>query len=131
MAKNVYTTSEEGFASTTEAGDDRITIDATGETSADTLEYLLASYASCYVPALRVAAEQRDVGDLGAIEIAVTGDLNESDKLDAIAFEATTDADVDASSATALRERADELCKVHDALKGSLEAHVTIDGHAP
>lgn len=129
MTKQVHTTSTEGFAATSDVAGEQVRIDATGETAPDTLEYLLATYASCYVPAFRVAAEQRDVGDLGEISIDVTGELNESDKLEAIAFDVSVDADLDPDQAAAVLERAESLCKVHDALKDSLGAQITIDGH--
>lgn len=125
MSKTVTTTSTEGYSAHNEIGDFDVEIDATGEDSPDTLEYLLASYASCYVPALRVGAQQRDAGELGEIEIEVTGELNDDDKLDAVQFVVSTDADLDDDTAEAVIERADELCKVHDALKPSL--HATVD----
>ena len=125
MAKEVHTTSTEGYASTNEIRDFETTIDATGEDGPDTLEALLAAYASCYVPALRVAAEQRDVGDLGEITIDATGELNDDDKLQSVTFDVETETDV-GDKADAVIERANALCKVHDALKESLEAEVNL-----
>lgn len=129
MAKRVQLTNEEGFVSTVDLGDATLTIDGSGAETPDTLDHLLGVYAACYVPALRVGAEQRDIGELGAIEITATGQTNESDKLASIAFDITTDAGLDGEAATRLRERAHALCKVHDALKESLHATVTVDGH--
>lgn len=126
MAKTAQTVSTEGFSSENHIRDFELTIDATGESAPDTLEVLIADYASCYVPALRVAAEQRDAGDLGEVAIDVTGELNDDDKLDAITFDVETDADLDADTAAAIVERANELCKVHDALKSSLYADVEL-----
>lgn len=83
---------------------------------------MLAAYASCYVPALRVASKQRGVEDLGAIEIDVTGDLNDDDKLESITFDIHLEADVDDEQSDEILERANELCKVHDALKSELYA---------
>ncbi|WP_135820681.1 OsmC family protein [Halostella litorea] len=125
MTKEVHSVSEEGFSTTNNIRDFETTIDAEGEEAPDTLEALLAAYASCYVPALRVGAQQRDAGDLGRIEIDATGDLNDDDKLAAISFEVSTEADVDDDTAEAVIERAHELCKVGDAVKESLEADVT------
>lgn len=127
MSKNVTTVSEEGFASDNEIRDFDLTIDATGEEGPDTLEALLAAYGSCYVPALRVGAEQRDAGDLGRIEIDVTGDLNDDDKLEAVQFTVRTEADLDDGQADDVVARANELCKVHDALKSQLEAGVEVE----
>jgi uncharacterized OsmC-like protein len=91
---------------------------------------LLADYAACYVPALRVAGKQRDVGDLGRIEITVRGDLNDDDKLAAVNFDIEVEADIDEEAGQQIVERAFELCKVHDALKESLHAETTIAGGA-
>jgi len=126
MAKTAHTVSTEGFSSENRIRDFDLTIDATGESAPDTLEVLIADYASCYVPALRVAAEQRDAGDLGEVAIDVTGELNDDDKLASVRFDVETDADLDADAADAIVERANELCKVHDALKESLYADVDL-----
>ncbi|WP_134672197.1 OsmC family protein [Halorussus marinus] len=130
MSKQVTSISEEGFAAQNEIRDYSVDIDATGESAPDTLESLLAAYGSCYVPALRVGAEQRDVGELGRIEIDIEGELNDDDKLDAVSFAVKTEADVDDEQAEKVIERADELCKVGDAVKESLEAEVTVHGDA-
>jgi organic hydroperoxide reductase OsmC/OhrA len=129
MAKEVHSVSEEGYTTTSSIRDFEVTVDATGEDAPDTLEMLLADYAACFVPALRVAGEQRDVGDLGRVEIDVSGDLNDDDKLDAIAFDIAVEADV-GDKGDAVLERAFSLCKVHDALKESLHADATIEGEA-
>jgi len=125
MAKHVQTTSTEGYSSTSKIGEFALDIDATGEMAPGTLETLLASYAACYVPALRVGAKQRNVGELGEVTISVTGDLND-DKLAAIEFDVSTDADLDDEAAEKVIARAGELCKVHDALKSDLHAEVSL-----
>ena len=130
MTKQVTTTSEEGYASDNQIRDFDQTIDATGEEAPDTLEAVLAAYASCYVPALRVGAEQRDAGDLGRIEIDADGDLNDDDKLEAVHFTVRTEAELDDEQADEIVARANELCKVHDALKSDLAADVTVEGGA-
>ena len=130
MSKKVITTSKEGYASENDVRDFSVTIDATGETGPDTLEALLAAYGSCYVPALRVGGEQRDVGDLGRIEIDVEGDLNDDDKLDAVSFTVKTETEMDDGQAEKVVDRANELCKVHDALKSSLKADITVQSGA-
>jgi uncharacterized OsmC-like protein len=130
MTKEVTTVSEEGYTAENQIRDFEVTIDATGEQAPDTLESLLAAYGSCYVPALRVGGEQRDVGDLGRIEIDVTGDLNDDDKLSAVQFTVKTEAEMDDGEAEQVVERADELCKVHDALKSDLAADVTVESGA-
>ena len=126
MTKEVTTTSEEGYASDNQIRNFDRTIDATGEEAPDTLEAVLAAYASCYVPALRVGAEQRDVGDLGRIEIDADGGLNDDDKLESVQFTIRTEATMDDGQADDVVARADELCKVHDALKSELEAQIDV-----
>lgn len=128
MAKQVTTISESGFESTSAINGRTIEIDAAGESTPDTLEHLLATYAACYVPALRVGAEQRDAGDLGTIEINVSGETNDDGKLSAVSFDISTEADVTGDQAAAVINRADALCKVHDALKPALHASVVLNG---
>ncbi|WP_331236486.1 OsmC family protein [Natronorarus salvus] len=130
MSKQVTTVSEEGFSSTNEIRDFETTIDPNGEEGADTLESLLAAYASCYVPALRVGARQRDADDLGRIEIGSMGELNDDDKLDSIRFDIRVEGDIDDETGEKVIERAFELCKVHDALKESLHAETSFEGNA-
>ncbi|WP_293032705.1 OsmC family protein [Natronococcus sp.] len=130
MSKQVTTVSEEGFSATNEIGEFETTIDAEGEEGPDTLESLLAAYASCYVPALRVGGQQRDAGDLGRIEIESTGDLNDDDKLESVHFDIRVEADVDDETGQKVIDRAFELCKVHDALKSELHADTDFEGDA-
>ncbi|MDQ2051305.1 OsmC family protein [Natronolimnohabitans sp. A-GB9] len=130
MTKNVTTVSEEGFSATNEVRDFETTIDAEGDAAPDTLETLLATYASCYVPALRVGGQQRGADDLGTIEIESTGELNDDDKLESISFDIHVEADVDDDTAEEIIDRANELCKVHDALKPELHADMSLEGDA-
>jgi len=129
MAKDVHSVSEEGFSTTNEVREFETTIDATGEGAPDTLESLLAAYSACFVPALRVAAEQRDAGDLGRIEIDVTGELNDDDKLAAVSFDVRVAGDL-GDKTDAVVERAEALCKVHDALKTDLHAEIAVEDGA-
>lgn len=130
MSKQVTTVSEEGFSATNEIGEFETTIDAEGEEGPDTLESLLAAYASCYVPALRVGGQQRDAGDLGRIEIESTGELNDDDKLESVQFDIRVEAEVDDETGQKVIDRAFELCKVHDALKSELHADTDFQGDA-
>lgn len=130
MTKQVTTVSEEGFSATNEIRDFDVEIDAEGESGPDTLEALLAAYGSCYVPALRVGGQQRDVDDLGRIEIDVSGDLNDDDKLESVHFDIRVEEDVDGETGQKVIDRAFELCKVHDALKDSLHADTDFEGGA-
>jgi uncharacterized OsmC-like protein len=130
MSKQVTTVSEEGFASTTDIRDFSVDIDPGGESAPDTLESLLAAYGACYVPALRVGAKQRDVGELGHIELDITGDLNDDDKLAGITFDIAVENDVSEADGQKVIDRAFELCKVHDALKTDLHAETNFEGDA-
>lgn len=129
MTLTVSTRSPAGFQSTAAIRSFSIDIDPTGEDAPDTLESLLASYGACYVPALRVAADKHDGPDLGAVDIEVTGRLNEDDKLAGVSFSITTDGGLDAATAADVVRSANALCKVHDALRSDLEANITLDGH--
>ncbi|WP_049921353.1 OsmC family protein [Halopiger djelfimassiliensis] len=130
MAKEVTTVAEEGFSATNEIREFETAVDANGEDAPDTLETLLAAYGSCYVPALRVGGQQRGVDDLGRVEIETTGELNDDDKLESVRFDVRVEADVDDETGDEIIERAFELCKVHDALKGDLHAETTFEGNA-
>jgi organic hydroperoxide reductase OsmC/OhrA len=129
MSKDVHSVSEEGFSTTNTIRNFETTVDATGEDAPDTLESLLAAYSACFVPALRVAAEQRQAGDLGRVEIDVTGDLNEDDKLAAVHFDIAVEGDV-GDEGDAVIDRAEGLCKVHDALKTDLRAEMSLEDDA-
>lgn len=131
MPKNVSTTSSEGFVATAHVGEYEFDIDATGESAPDTLDNLLVAYGACFVPALRVAAKQRDLGELGEITIDITGELTDDEKLAGVAFDVTTSIELDDDDIDSLHERARDLCKVHDALRSSLQARISINGYVP
>lgn len=128
MTKRVTTRSDNGFGSTSSIDGYTIDIDGAGEETPGTIEHLLATYAACYVPALRVGAEQRDAGDLGSLEIDVAGEVDDNGKLTSVSFDISTDADLSGDQAAAVINRADSLCKVHDALKSTLHAEVSVNG---
>jgi uncharacterized OsmC-like protein len=130
MSKHAHTVSEEGFDSTSQIRDFEVHIDPTGEAAPDTLELLLADYAACAVPAFRVGAQQRGVDDLGRLEIDVTGELNEDDKLASVSFDAAVETELDDEKAAEIIERVEALCKVHDALKTDLHADMSLRGGA-
>lgn len=129
MTINVTTRSADGFESSSAIRSFSVNIDPTGEMAPDTLESLLAAYGACFIPALRVGAEKYEINDLGTVEIDITGDRNENDKLEAVSFEISTDAGLDAEVAIDVIDTARSLCKVHAALRPDLRATVTIDGH--
>ena len=130
MTKEAHTVSEEGFASTSQIRDFELFVDPGGEDAPDTLEVLLADYAACSVPAFRVGAQQRGVEDLGRLEIEVSGELNDDDKLESISFDVSVEAELADGKDEEILERVRALCKVHDALKDSLHADMTLTGGA-
>lgn len=130
MTKEVTSVSDAGYSAVNSIRDFEITIDPNGEDSPDTVELLLADYAACYVPALRVGGKQRGADDLGRIENHVTGEVDDDGKLTSVRFEISVEADIDDETGRKILDRAFELCKVHDALKDSLHADATIEGGA-
>lgn len=130
MTKEAVSISEEGYKAVNSIRDFEILIDSNGEEAPDTVEMLLADYASCFVPALRVGGQQRGVDDLGTIENHVSGETNDEGKLTSITFDIRVDADIDDEKGREILDRAFELCKVHDALKESLHADASIEGNA-
>lgn len=130
MSKHAHTVSEEGFDSTSHIRDFEVSIDPGGESAPDTLELLLADYAACSVPAFRVGAQQRGVDDLGRLEIEVTGELNDDDKLASVSFDVAVETELEDGKAAEIIERVEALCKVHDALKEELHADMTLRGGA-
>ena len=125
----VSSTSEEGFATTSRLGDFELTIDATNETGPDPNETLVADYASCYIPAFRVAGQQRDHDDLGKIEIDAEADLDDDDDLEAIRFDMRVEADISGEE-DELVERGEEICHVHSALREELHADISVESGA-
>lgn len=125
MVKSVTTVSDEGFPSNSSIREYERSIDPGGDDAPDTIESLLSAYAACYIPALRVGGQQRGVDDLGRVQIDVTGEVNDDGKLESITFDVTVDAALDDDTQTQIIDRANALCKVHDALKESVKADVS------
>jgi uncharacterized OsmC-like protein len=122
----VSSTCEEGY--TVESvinGEWELIVDALSEDGPSPNEVLAADYASCYIPALRVAAGKYDYDDIGNVEVEVAADLDEDDDLEAIAF----DVEVEASLGDEERdivELAEDICHVHSALVEELHAEINI-----
>lgn len=126
----VTSTSEEGFVTQSRVGDFKLTVDATGEDGPDPNSVLIADYASCYIPAFRVAGKQRDYDDLGKVEIDVEADLDDDDDLTAIRFDIKVEADVDEDDVDDIVDRGHEICHVDAALRDDLRADVTVETNA-
>ena len=88
------TVSEEGFASTSQVGEFDMAIDPMDETGPNPNAALVATYASCFLPALRVAGQQMGHDDLGTIQIDADADLDDEDDLSAIRFTIHVEADL-------------------------------------
>lgn len=124
------TVSEEGFACTSQIGDFDMTIDATGEEGPEANAALVATYASCYIPAFRVAGQQRGEDDLGKVQIDVSADVDDDDDLESIRFDIHVEADLDDDEFDELVERGEDICHVHSALRDELHADITVHGDA-
>lgn len=125
----ISSTSEEGFTTRSIVGDFELTVDATGEDGPTPNATLVADYASCYVPAFRVAAEEFDHDDLGRIEVEAEADLDDDDDLTAIRFGISVEADL-GEDADDIVARGEEICHVHSALREALHAEITVDDDA-
>jgi len=107
-------------------GEWELVIDALNEDGPDPNEVLVADYASCYIPALRVAAGKYNYDDIGEVEVEVAADLDEDDDLENIAFDVTVEADLDDEERDIV-ELAEDICHVHSALVEELHAEINIE----
>ncbi|MFB6280621.1 MAG: OsmC family protein [Haloferacaceae archaeon] len=124
------TVSEEGFASTSQVGEFELTIDATDETGPNPNAVLVADYAACFLPAVRVGAERAGHDDLGRVQIDADADLDDGDDLERIAFTVHVEADIDDGDLDEVVERAEGICHVHSALREELHAEIEAHGDA-
>ncbi|WP_255149736.1 OsmC family protein [Halorarius halobius] len=118
---------EEGYTTVSRVGDFELTVDATGEDGPTPNEVLAADYASCYVPALRVAGQQHGYDDLGRVEVDVEANLDDDDDLTDISFDIGVEADVDDEDVDALIETGEDICHVHSALREGLHADISLE----
>lgn len=121
---------EEGYTTVSRVGNFELTVDATGEEGPSPNEVLAADYASCYVPAFRVAGQQHDYDDLGRIEVDVEANTNDDDDLTDISFRIQVEADVDDGDHDDLISTGEDICHVHDALKEELHADISLEASA-
>jgi len=123
----VTSTCEEGYTTNSVInGEWELIVDALSEDGPSPNEVLAADYASCYIPALRVAADQHDYDDIGTVEIEVAADLDEDDDLEEIGFHVEVEADL-GEDAQAIVELGEEICHVHSALTEQLHADISIE----
>jgi organic hydroperoxide reductase OsmC/OhrA len=120
------TVSEEGFASTSQVGDFELTIDATEETGPGPNAVLVADYASCFLPAFRVAGDKHGYEDLGKLQIDADADVDDDDDLSAIRFDIHVAAEIDEGDVADVVADAEEICHVHAALREGLHAEIDV-----
>ena len=124
------TVSEEGFTSTSQVGDFELTVDALGEDGPTPNQVLVADYASCFLPAVRVGAQQRGHDDIGTVQIDADADLDDDDDLEAIRFVVHIEADLDDGTLDDVIDRAEDICHVHSAVREGLRADIDVYGDA-
>lgn len=123
----VTSTCEEGYTTNNVIDDEwELTVDALGENGPDPNQVLAADYASCYIPAVRVAADQTGYDDIGTVEIDVEADLDDDDDLSAIRFDLRVEEDL-GDDEQEIVELGEEICHVHSALHEGLHAEISIE----
>ena len=126
----VTSTCEEGFTTSNVIDDEwELVVDALSEDGPDPNQVLAADYASCYIPAFRVAADQHDYDDVGRVAIDVGADLDSDDDVESIEFEVRVEAAL-GDDATPIAELAEDICHVHSALRDELHADITVEDEA-
>jgi len=121
---------EEGYTVESEIdGEWQLVVDALSEDGPSANQVLAADYASCYIPAFRVAAQQTGYDDIGRVEVEVQADLDEDDDLEAIAFTLKTEAAL-GEDGQEIVELGEEICHVHSALIDELHADISLEDDA-
>ena len=121
---------EEGYTVESDIdGEWQLVVDALGEDGPTPNQVLAADYASCYIPAFRVAADQHDYDDIGRVAIDVGADLDSDDDVESIEFEVRVEAAL-GNDATPIAELAEDICHVHSALRDELHADITVEDGA-
>ncbi|MDS0221104.1 OsmC family protein [Haloarcula sp. S1AR25-5A] len=123
----VESTCEEGY--TVESvinGEWELIVDALSENGPSPNEVLAADYASCYIPALRVAADKYGHEDIGAVDVEVAAGLDEDDDLEYIDFHIEVEESL-ADEEQDIVELAEDICHVHSALQDELHADISIE----
>ncbi|WP_254271428.1 OsmC family protein [Haloarcula marina] len=107
-------------------GEWELVVDALSEDGPSANEVLAADYASCYIPAFRVAANKTGYDDIGTVEVDVSAELDEDDDLESIAFDIRVQADL-GDDEQEIVELGEEICHVHSALREELHADISIE----
>ncbi len=122
---NVTSTCEEEYTVESIVGDWDLVVDALEENGPSANQVLVASYASCYLPAFRVAANKEGFDDVGTIEIESEANLDDDDDLTDISWELHVEEDL-GDSVDDVVSRAEDICHVHSALREGLHADITV-----
>jgi len=125
---SLTTTNADGYDTESVIGDFALAIDPMDETGPNPNAVLVADYASCFLPAVRMGAQQNGYDDLGRMEIESTAAVDDHDDLQSISFTLKVESAVeDPDELLALGE---ELCHVHSALREGLAADITVEDNA-
>lgn len=122
----VTSISEEGYATTNLIGEWELGIDATEAQGPNPNQALVATYASCFIPAFRVGASKEGFDDVGEIEVDVGADLDEEDDLEYISFDIHVEESL-GESVSDIVQRAEGICHVHTALREGLHADIDVE----
>ncbi|MFC4542124.1 OsmC family protein [Halosolutus amylolyticus] len=121
---DLTTTNEDGFDTRSAIGDFTVAVDPMNETGPNPNELLVADYASCFLPAVRLGARKNGIDDLGKMEIAAEADLDDHDNLEAIRFTLYVEAALD--DPDELATIGEQHCHIHTTLRDGLHADVTV-----
>ncbi len=122
---NVTSTCEADYTVESVVGDWDLVIDAAEENGPNPNAVLVADYASCFIPAFRVGANKEGFDDIGAVEIAASAELDDSDDLANISFDLHVEGDL-GDSVDDVVARAEDICHVHSALREELHADISV-----
>ncbi|MFW6018205.1 MAG: OsmC family protein [Halapricum sp.] len=125
---SLTTTNEDGFDTESVIGDFAVGIDPMNETGPDPNSVLVADYAACFLPAVRMGARKSGYDDLGRMEVEAEADLTDNDNLESISFTLKVEAALE--DPDALAELGEQFCHVHTALREELHADVTVEDEA-
>ena len=125
---SLTTSNPDGYDTESVIGDFALAIDPMDETGPNPNAVLVADYASCFLPAVRMGAQQNGYDDLGEMEIEATAAVDDHDDLQSIEFTLKVESAVDDSDE--LVALGEELCHVHAALREGLAADVTVEDEA-
>ena len=126
---DVVSRSTEGYTTSSAIGDWELTIDATDQQGPNPNAVLAADYASCFIPAFRVGADQEGFDELGTVEVLVHATLDDGDDLESISFDISVEASL-GDAADDVVARAEDICHVHAALREDLQADISVDDGA-